>query len=629
MRKNNNRKQGISLIVLVITIIVMIILAAAIVITLANNGIIGKANEAKEGMTEAQIREAAQLAWADIYLSGEKITDWEDAIKDYLEADGISRAELDKYTIIADEHGFQDVELSSSEHGLYYDEAYVIDIVEEGTPMTLAYVFHIDGSIEVYAPIVNGEITTELYVLQSGPKGSFTYENENNQIIYGDVTATVSKDGKTIEMDGDVATLQAGLEHGPYRGYTYQSDADSEGIIYSVTLNNDGTGTSVAKLGEQVVASQTATIVFEDDEHKMTAAEGNIMGTFLVSLDGKTVYWKESKMSFAIVGEPERQEKEEILVVHSGTIPEGATYYVGVKESGRGDYSTATATLTAGQPFPSKPSTGDVYVYGDYEYRYNMGFVVIFWLGQTSNVGQYTGWGVVPINTGKASYEPLLTEINNEAIKTMSYTFNGCSNLTEAPEIPDTVVNMQNAFEGCSNLITYVDSTEENGKFTNYIIPASVTNMQSTFQNCTSITTSPNWSNAIAVENMASVCKNCTSLVEVADIPSGAKKLTSAFEGCTSLIIAPNLSKATKLDTLENAFVGCTALTTASTIPSSVTNIQLMFEGCKNLTGTVTINTTPQKYTGAFTNTVKPIKIAGTCSNTVKQELAYASNVTY
>lgn len=40
-------KQGISIIVLVVTIIVMIILATAVIITLTNNGIIGKTNEAK------------------------------------------------------------------------------------------------------------------------------------------------------------------------------------------------------------------------------------------------------------------------------------------------------------------------------------------------------------------------------------------------------------------------------------------------------------------------------------------------------------------------------------------------------------------------------------------------------
>ena len=49
------KKKGISLIVLVITIIVMIILAGTIILSLNNNGIIEKANEAVEGNNQKQV----------------------------------------------------------------------------------------------------------------------------------------------------------------------------------------------------------------------------------------------------------------------------------------------------------------------------------------------------------------------------------------------------------------------------------------------------------------------------------------------------------------------------------------------------------------------------------------------
>lgn len=74
-------KKGISLIVLVITIIVMIILAAAIIVTLSQNGIIGRANEAKTLTNETQIKEAAQLAWLDAYSAGVRNVEGDDGLE--------------------------------------------------------------------------------------------------------------------------------------------------------------------------------------------------------------------------------------------------------------------------------------------------------------------------------------------------------------------------------------------------------------------------------------------------------------------------------------------------------------------------------------------------------------------
>ena len=77
-------------------------------------------------------------------------------------------------------------------------------------------------------------------------------------------------------------------------------------------------------------------------------------------------------------------------------------------------------------------------------------------------------------------------------------------------------------------------------------------------------------------------------------------------------------------------FAGCTALTTATTIPSSVKNMEFVFSECVNLTGTVTINATPEQYLGVFYKTVKPIKIAGTCPNNIKEIMTgYNDHITY
>lgn len=85
----------------------MIILATAIIATLSQNGIIGRANEATTSMTEAQIREAAQLVWADISLSSENKDswteeDWTDKLTDKLEAAGV---DISNITITATKDG--------------------------------------------------------------------------------------------------------------------------------------------------------------------------------------------------------------------------------------------------------------------------------------------------------------------------------------------------------------------------------------------------------------------------------------------------------------------------------------------------------------------------------------------
>jgi len=70
------RKKGISLIVLVITIIVMIILSAAIILSLNNAGIIGNANKAVDDSNIANIKSAADLAYAEYLIDKpEGVTD--------------------------------------------------------------------------------------------------------------------------------------------------------------------------------------------------------------------------------------------------------------------------------------------------------------------------------------------------------------------------------------------------------------------------------------------------------------------------------------------------------------------------------------------------------------------------
>ncbi len=144
--------------------------------------------------------------------------------------------------------------------------------------------------------------------------------------------------------------------------------------------------------------------------------------------------------NYAVVEE----EKGEV----SGTlIQSGGTYYVGVTSSMVGDYSGATATYVSGDSFPETVNTGDVYVYGDYEYRYNYSWME----GWYKNTGQ-NGWDVRVIDNTKSSYGEIKEEIAGKPVTNMSATFMGCGNLVVAPAIPKTVTNLTATFCACSSL---------------------------------------------------------------------------------------------------------------------------------------------------------------------------------
>ncbi len=66
--KDANKNKGITLIALVITIIVLLILAGVTIVTLTgDNGILSKANDAKNTTKDSEIEEEVRLAWNSVY----------------------------------------------------------------------------------------------------------------------------------------------------------------------------------------------------------------------------------------------------------------------------------------------------------------------------------------------------------------------------------------------------------------------------------------------------------------------------------------------------------------------------------------------------------------------------------
>ena len=318
-------------------------------------------------------------------------------------------------------------------------------------------------------------------------------------------------------------------------------------------------------------------------------------------------------------------------------IPDGAKYTI-----------KATNTVLEGNDtntFPNTPQTGDMYEEGDYIYKYNQ---YCEW-GWKTNESQ-DGWGVAVNNSSKTTYSEIISEIAGQSINTMSFAFSGCSNLTTAPTIPNSVTNMKETFSRCRSLttaptipngVTNLKSTFEycTSLTTAPAIPSSVTSMTYTFDGCTSLTTAPVIPNSVT--QMLYTFSGCTSLTTAPTIPNSVKSMTYTFKDCTSLITAPDMSNAnsvtgmyyafqnctslTAAPTIPNSvtsmnytFYGCISLTTAPTIPSSVKYMDSTFDGCTSLTGTIEINANPSNYTECLTNTQIT---AVTGSTTLKTEI--------
>lgn len=205
----------------------------------------------------------------------------------------------------------------------------------------------------------------------------------------------------------------------------------------------------------------------------------------------------------------------------------------------------------------------------------------------------------------QTAYGPILKTVQGYPVTSLKATFQGCTNLEIAPEIPDTVTNMYCAFQGCSAL------TEASA------IPSSVVNMQYTFDNCSSLVQAPDMSQAASVQNMEQTFANtalkeapiipesvttlsyafydCSDLIAAPAIPCNVVDLSSAFVQCSNMIIAPDLRNATKLQDMSSAFSGCEKLSTYPgsndeigdftnyLIPSSVSDMGATFRACNSL----------------------------------------------
>ena len=274
----------------------------------------------------------------------------------------------------------------------------------------------------------------------------------------------------------------------------------------TATVSAVGTWDSDSAL--EVSADETVTLICEEDSDEMDLAIF-FDGIFEIGNDGEETNASEAisveSIDSNVIGTWEGTFDYNVALIenavsqieHSGIIPEGGMYYVsatpGEGVENRGDYSKATAVYEPGDAFPAEINSGDIYVFGDYEYRYQCGYE-----GEWYNDYRNSKWGVSVVDDSKTSYGKILHRINGQAVDNLTGIFYGCSKMEKSPALPPEGILMVCSFSGCTAL---KEAPE---------IPENVSMLLNAFAYCSSLEKAPT-------------------------IPTAAENLDNAFEGCTSL----------------------------------------------------------------------------------------------
>ena len=249
-------------------------------------------------------------------------------------------------------------------------------------------------------------------------------------------------------------------------------------------------------------------------------------------------------------------------IIHNDVIPVGGKYITGAvfdEDAWEWDMSNTT-TYNAGDNFPDTVEYGDIYIYGDYEYRYGMSWCYDCMMWGDGCYDDKDGWGVAVLDQSKERYGDIVSVINGEAVTNLNGTFGYCEKLILSPEIPVTIKYMNGTFHKCINLI------------------------------------------------------------KTSKLPNGLVEMPYTFSYNKSLLEAPSIPNT--VTTLEGTFEGCTGLTEAPVIPNSVTYMGYTFSRCTNLTGTVRINSSKVTYVSdIFTGTSKAITVEVPAGSTTYSKL--------
>ena len=102
----------------------------------------------------------------------------------------------------------------------------------------------------------------------------------------------------------------------------------------------------------------------------------------------------------------------------------------------------------------------------------------------------------------------------------ISYLFHGCNKITKVPPISNNVTTIENAYNGTNISVAPV-------------IPNSVVNMNYAFANCQNLVTAPAIPDGVL--DMSATFHGCKNLKTAPTIPSSVNEISALFRDCTSL----------------------------------------------------------------------------------------------
>ena len=184
-------------------------------------------------------------------------------------------------------------------------------------------------------------------------------------------------------------------------------------------------------------------------------------------------------------------------------------------------------------------------------------------------------------------YDASLLKLNTHNLATFCYhsMFKGCTNLTQAPELPATTLNdycYVSTFEDCTSL----NQAPE--------LPATTLAIDCygyMFKNCTGLIKAPKLPATQLIEHCYSrMFEDCTSLNQAPELPATILAddcYYDMFKNCTSLVQPPELPATTLVGACySNMFSGCTSLVQAPELPATTLTracYSNMFSGCTSL----------------------------------------------
>lgn len=207
--------------------------------------------------------------------------------------------------------------------------------------------------------------------------------------------------------------------------------------------------------------------------------------------------------------------------------------------------------------------------------------------------GRFTEAPVIEVTSMDTSYSSGQTDCGSN----FAYMFEGCSNLTKAPELKCNYTGYccyQAMFRNCSSLVDPPVMHLVNGRPSGWAFNNDMADM---FFNCTSLTSAPQLPQTRLSAGMyRDMFYNCRSLVSPPALPSSASYdsqvsteyggvFESMFKNCTSLTTTPTIPmvSSSNKNTYREMFSGCESLTTI--VPSSFTFSTIGEEGCYYMFG--------------------------------------------